>query len=63
MRFIIHYKIGQAIREDVIEADNLDHAEARANEVRPTWLDIRFQNIDAASVAAETAPVSADNAL
>ncbi len=43
MRFLIQYKIGQSVRDDVIEASDLEAAEARANVLRPTWTDITYQ--------------------
>ena len=40
MRFIIYYKIGPSLREDVIEAEDLDQAEVKAAKLHPTWIDI-----------------------
>lgn len=39
-RFKIIYTVGQALREDVVEALDIDAAEIKANERRPTWRDI-----------------------
>lgn len=44
MRFVIHYRRGNKIQTDVIEANTLDEAEKKADKVRPHWEDIRFQN-------------------
>lgn len=44
MRFIIYYKIGPSLREDVIEAEDLDQAEVKASRIHPSWVDIVIKN-------------------
>ena len=46
MRFIVRYKVGKTMREDVIEAQTIDEAEKKADKIHPTWQDLRFQNLD-----------------
>lgn len=50
MRFIIKYKVGNSIREDIIEADNLEIAVMKADAIRPSWVDIMYQNFSGLSV-------------
>lgn len=46
MRFKVNYLVGRSIREDIIEAEDLDQAEIKANERRPSWVDIKICNIN-----------------
>jgi len=44
MRFIIEYRVGDNLREDVIEAKDLDEAEKKANEKRPKWESVKYKD-------------------
>ena len=45
MRFKVIYFVGRSRREVNIEADNLDHAEKRAEEKGLAWEDIIACNV------------------
>ena len=56
MKFLVSYFVGKEIRERTIEAESLEGAEQKCNNVFKSWIDVKFLNIEKRLI-----PISAED--